>query len=362
FWQSLDASRWTGLADLLRKDGLHAPVAGVSYWRRDHEFSEAQAAPGLDLIDDRIYWSTPPWVSPGMRSMLWSLDGGLILQAARKRKADRPYAVGQWCDYTKGVWASPYEAAEQLLASATARAEDWDALVRRGVFVYPEVWGNSPPGTAGGEDIFQIPEVANAAPQVFALWPHAASLYLRGGAEAKDRDKDAPRARAVGPRRPGPAPRRSLVPGWEPERGRLAVETPYTQGVAGWSADEPLVSTDLRFDVENRYATVVASSAGSEPIARTNRLLVTAIARVSPTGFRYVDDWRLATADPGHPPLLKEPVRASVTWRRKGTIKAFALDNTGARVGPAKVKATDEGTTLLIDGNAASIHWELIAE
>jgi len=363
FWQNLDETRWAGMASLLRKDGLKAPVAGVSYWRRDHEFSESQAAGGLDLIDDRLFWVNPPWVSPRFRSMLWSLDGGMIVDATRKRKTDRPYVVGQWCDYTQGVWASPYEAAEQVLAAASAREEDWDALVRRGVFVYPEVWGTGPPGTSGGEDIFQIPEAANAAPHVFALWPHAASIYLRGGGEPKERGKEPPpRTRAPASRAAGARAGRAQVPGWEPDRGRLVIDTPYTQGVAGWPRQEVIKSSDLTFDVENTYATVVASSAGPEPIARAARLLVTAIARVSPTGFLWVDDWRREAADPGRPPLLKEPVTARVTWRRKGTVKAFALDNSGARVGPAKVTIGDDGTTLVIDGTAPTIHWELVTE
>ncbi len=362
FWQQVDSARWTGLADLLRKEGLKAPVAGVSYWRRDHEFSEAQASPGLNLIDDRIYWSSPLWVAPRWRSMLWSLDGGMIVDSLRKRKTDRPYVVGQWCDYTQGVWSSPFEAAEQILAAASARSEDWDALVRRGLFVYPGVWGSAPPGTSGAEDMFFIPEVVNASPHVYALWPHAASIYLRGGMEPKEHEKEAPRVKGSSARLSGARSRKPHVPGWEPDRGRIVVETPYTQGVAGWPGQEVVTTPELTFDVESPYATVVASSAGTEPIATSRRLLLTAIARVAPTGFLWVDDWRRETADPGRGPLLKEPVLARVTWRRKGTIKAYALDNNGARVGPAKITANADGTTLAIDGTSAAIHWELLAE
>ncbi len=362
FWKTLDETRWKGLADLLRKDGLKTPVAGVSYWRREHDFSEGQATNGLDLIDDRLYWIAPPMIAPRWRSMLWSLDGGMISEAARKRKTDRPYVVGQWCDYTQGVWASPFEAAEQILSATIARTEDWDALVRRGVFLYPTLWGSSAAGTAGLEDIFQIPEVANAEPHVFALWPHAASIFLRGGLEAKDREKDASRTKAT-PRRPAARTKpRHNVPGWEPDRGRLVVETPYTQGVAGWASEEAVNLPELTFDVESTYATVMASAVGNEPIARSKRLLVTAIARVSPTGFRWVDETQREAADPGRPPLLKEPVLARVTWRRKGTVKAYALDNNGARIGPAKSKAGENEFMLIIDGSQPTIHWELVAE
>jgi hypothetical protein len=362
FWLGLESAHWKEMADALRKEGLKAPVAGVSHWRREKEFAEAQAASGLDLIDDRIFWAAPSWIAPRWRSMLWSLDGGLIPDANRKRRPDRPYVLGQWCDYTQGVWASPYEAAEQLLGARTAETQDWDALVRRGLFIHPVEWGASAPGTGGGEDIFQVPEVANAAPHVFALWPHAASILLRGqGTPASATDAAKSKVRAE-PTRAGGRPGRHGLPGWEPGRGRLVVETPYTQGVAGWAGGEPVSLEQLTFDVENTYAVVVSSSAGDEPLSRSKRLLVTAVARVEPTGFRWVDDWRRETADPGQPPLRQEPVTARVLWKRQGTVKAYALDNNGARVKPAKVEKSSEGTRLIIEGTDPSLHWEMVVE
>jgi hypothetical protein len=356
FWQALESARWKELADLLRRDGLKAPIAGVSHWRREHEFSEGQAAAGLDLIDDRIYWSAPPWISPRWRSMLWSLDGGLAQDASKKRRAEKPYVLGQWCDYTQGVWASSYEAAEQLLAAEIAATEDWDGIVRRGLFVHPAAWGASAPGTGGGEDIFQVPVVANAAPHVFALWPHAASILLRG----KGADKERARADAVN--RLGARAQKPHVLGWEPERGRLVVETPYTQGVAGWPAGEPIMLESIGVELESAYGVLIVSSAGPEPIARAKRLLVTAVARISPTGFQWADHWKREAADPGRPPLLQEPVVGRVVWRGRSKVKAFALDNNGGRTGPAKSRATADGSELVLEGITPALHWELVAE
>ena len=108
----------------------------------------------------------------------------------------------------------------------------------------------------------------------------------------------------------------------------------------------------------------MASSVGPEPIATAKRLLVTAIARVQPTGFRWVDRWKREVADPGRPPLLQEPVSAQVAWRRKAKIQAYALNNSGERLGPAKTEPLPggEGVTLVIDGKTPVFHWELTAE
>src|SRR4029077_10057343 len=92
-WASVESGHSQRMADALRKDKLRVPIAGISHWRRESEFVHAQAGPGLDLIDDRLYWANSPWVSPDVRSMVWSPDGGLAGHAALKRRPDRPYVV-----------------------------------------------------------------------------------------------------------------------------------------------------------------------------------------------------------------------------------------------------------------------------
>jgi hypothetical protein len=355
FWQYLESEHLKDFAAKLRKGRLRVPVAGVSHWRREAEFVAAQAAQGLDMIDDRLYWNPPLWVDPERCSILFSHNGALAAGANVKRKTDRPYVVGQWCHQTMGAWAYRHEAADVLLASLLALHEDWDALVRRGVFVYPENWGANSTGTGGGEDIYQLPEIVNGIPQVFALWPHAASLLLRG-----------PTTGPAGPKavahRPAGTSRVTAVPSWNPDQGRLVIDTPYTQGLAGWPGPEPAEFETLQVKIDQPYGVVIVSSAGKQPIAGSNRLLVTAIARVEPTGYRWVDTWKREVADPGRPPLLQEPVVARVRWRRKGNIKAHALDNNGARAVSVTLETVDDGVVLNILGNTPTFHWELVVE
>jgi hypothetical protein len=354
-WQAAESAQWKALADDLRKAGLKAPIAGSSHWRRDHDYAVAQATSGLDLIDDRLYHAPPTWVAPDRRSSLWSRDGGMIGLASKKRKTDRPYVAGQWAVPTSGAWASPYEGAELLLAAQTAAAEDWDALVRRGVFVYPRIWGAAAAGTGGGEDIFSLPEVVNGIPQTFALLPHAASILLHA-AEPTANHRTAP-AQAKGRSTP-----RTGLGGWEPREGRLVVDTPHTRALAGWVGASGAKSDDLSLDLAAPFGVLAVSSLGSEPIASTRRLLVTAVARVAPTGFRYVDEWKRERADPGRPPLLHEGLKARVAWKREGQVKAYLLDNTGARVGPAPLEKVEGGARLVIDGRTPALHWELVVE
>ncbi|MFI5457121.1 MAG: hypothetical protein ACHRXM_16875 [Isosphaerales bacterium] len=352
FWESLELDHSEQMAKALRKDHVRVPIAGVSHWRREPEFCAAQAGPVLDLIDDRIFWAPHTWVAPERHSLLWSPpEESLAAIAAHKRRPDRPYVLGQWCDQTLGAWSFPHEAADQLLGVYTAMAGDWDAVVRRGIFFYPQTWGEGPAGTIGGEDIFQIAEVSNGSPHIYALWPHVASLFFRGRQTGPDHN-----AAAKG--------RRRSVSGWDPVRGRLVVDTPYTQGVAGWIGGSTASCANLDFSTNNPFAVLVATSLSDEPIATTKRLLVSAIARVEPTGFRWVDAWKREVADPGRPPFLQEPVTARVVWRRKGSVQAHVLDNEGQRIRPVTVDTLKggQGVSLVIDGKTAAFHWELTVE
>jgi hypothetical protein len=360
FWESLESAHFKKMADTLRQDELKAPVASVSHWRREGEFCAALAGPGLDLIDDRVYWPPLPWASPEVRSMIWATPArGLEAIAAAKRRADRPYVLGQWCNQTTPAWSFPDEAADYLLGVYMAMNSDWDGVVRRGVFLYPQVWGAGPPGTVGGEDLFQVTEALNGSPHVYALLPHAASLFLRGrggeAGEARGRAGEAA-GKAKGRRRSGGD--------WDPARGRLYFETPFTQGAAGWIRGETAFFPQLELSTENPFAVLVATSISDEPIASTKRLLVSAIAQVQPTDFRWVNGWKREVANPGRPPFLQEPVVATVTWKRKGQVRCFMLNNEGDRVAPVTLEGLPggEGVILKIDGKTAAFHWEFTVE
>ncbi len=346
FWQATEEDQWREMARELREWGVKVPIAGVSHWRREPEFNASQAIKELDLIDDRLYWAPPRYAIGERRSMLWRSAGGLVGEASKKRRNDQPFVVSQWAAHTDGAWALPYEGADLLYLAEAASVEDWDALVRRGVFLYPDPWGSAATGTGGEGDVFPLVEVLNANPAVFSLLPHAASVFLRG-------TKDNAQARRT--------VRRKTV--WDPRLGRLVMDTPHTAAIVGWAGDRTTSFETLSLETSNRFAVVAVSSLESEPLTSAKRLLVTAIARVEPTGLTYVDEFRKEVANPGRPPLLLEPVRARILWKTsKRGARAFALDNAGHRLNPVPLVETNDGVRLTLDGESSTIHWELVGE
>ena len=338
------------------------PIAGVSHWRREPEFNAAQAAHGLDLIDDRLFWSPRNWVVS--RETLAALEPAgrrpRRLIAAIKRRPDRPYVVGQWCNQTQGAWSYPHEAADQLLGVYTALAGDWDALVRRGIFLFPVTWGEGPAGTVGGEDIFQIAEVVNGSPHIYGLWPHAASLFLRGYQTRPETTAERPTRRAAA----GKTKYRSAS-GWDHARGRLLLDTPYTQGVAGWIGGEPVSFATPRF--RDRKPVRGPGRHLDQRRADRHDEAVTGLRHRARRADR-VPLGRLLEARGRRPRPAPLPAGAGLGERSSGGTREKCGPSSSttrrARTGEAKLETLPggEGVSLLIDGKTAAFHWELIAE
>jgi hypothetical protein len=277
-------------------------------------------------------------MDPDRRSMISEPSTSLAVPSGKKRRADRPYVVGQWASHTFGAWALPFETADLLCGTRTAMLEDWDVLTRRGIFPQPEVWGLGPAGTSGGPDIFQMPEVINANPAVFAFLPHAASIFRRANDSGLRRDHD----------------------GDSFTKGRIVIDTPFTSALAGWSEGRPAKFASYTIEPRSTYVAVAISSMDRSPIERSKRLLVSMIGRVTPTGMAWNDNWKRRAADPGHPPLKLEPVQASIAWRGKNSITVYPLDNSGKRLTPLELGGGVGDLQIPLNTSDGAIHWEIV--
>lgn len=344
-WQVIESEQWEAEARGLHALGLKVPIAGCSHWRREPEFAAAQAGRGLDLIEDRLYWTPPLFAFESRRGLVWQARDGLLDLAAKKRRGDRPYLVGQWAAHTNGLWTASFGGADLLLAATQASAEGWDALVRRCVFLHPIVWGEAPPGTSGGSDLFPITEVVNANPAVFSMLPHAASIFLRSPRSTDRLESTGGRAR-------------NMI--WDPAAGRLVVDAPFTKALVGSVDRKSAVFKTLELEVRTTGATLAVTSLTREPIDTARRLLVTAVGRVEPTGQTYADACRSEPGFPGRGPILLEPVSGSVDWKRPGRVRAYALDSAGRRNREVEIESVGGRHRLVLDGRSSTLHWELV--
>ncbi len=67
-------------------------------------------------------------------------------------------------------------------------------------------------------------------------------------------------------------------------------------------------------------------------------------------------------SEPGHCPICGMPLAKRKKGEKGGPVKAYALDNTGARVSAARLEPVEGGVRLVIDGSTPTLHWELVVE
>ena len=318
---------------------LRVPIAGCSHWRREPEFAAAQAAAPLDLIDDRLFWVPPPWIAPELAFA--ALEPRRRPQLRRPAEAasgpplrGRPVVPaddGGLGPAPRGGRPAPGRADRRRARTGTP----WSAA---GSSCSPWLGRGAGRAPWGARTSTRSPRSSTAARTSIALWPHAASLLLRGQAGAGKSERE--REPEHGGRGQAAARRRARgVPGLGP-RPRPA-------------ADRHALHAGDRRLVERRAGVVAEPGGrrgqslrggrgqlgGPEPIATAGRLLVTVIGRVEPTGFRWVDRWRREVADPGRPPFLQEPVFARVVLAAQGEDPGLPAGQRGQRIGPAKTRA-----------------------
>jgi hypothetical protein len=135
-----------------------------------------------------------------------------------------------------------------------------------------------------------------------------------------------------------------IVHDWQ--TGRVNIDTPRTQALIGFFENKPVETRDLRLTLANdAFAAVALTSLDGEPIARSQRILLTATGR----------------ADPSGEPRL-EPVAGEVTLRwlapSQRDRRIFALDLTGRRL--KEVPLAERGFKLQPELNAA--WYEIVVE
>jgi len=74
---------------------------------------------------------------------------------------------------------------------------------------------------------------------------------------------------------------------WDFNRGLAVIDTPCTQGAAGFLAKAGSVATaNLKIQVTNEFATAVAVSLDGRPIAQSKKVLLQVVTQDQPVGFR----------------------------------------------------------------------------
>lgn len=151
----------------------------------------------------------------------------------------------------------------------------------------------------------------------------------------------------------------------------LTLNAARTQGAVGRLNNSGPIQLDaMEIRCETEFAAIVATSLDGEPIGASRRLLITAVGRAENTsqGFwppereqagRSPMAWMLPGE--GRPPVIAEPIRASLSLSVPGPARVYRLDATGKRDGQLASQSAD-GSVRFDPAEARSIWMEVVVD
>ena len=141
---------------------------------------------------------------------------------------------------------------------------------------------------------------------------------------------------------------------WNHGERFVELRTPKTQGVVGFAGGRRLILPDTVIELETGFASLLCTALDDQPLAASKRILITAMARDKQSGAVFNEDWsRLEQA--GAPPLLMEPVQATLRFRGTRPVRVRPCDVYG--VPKAAELEVGENGTFTIDGSFQAYYY-----
>ncbi len=131
------------------------------------------------------------------------------------------------------------------------------------------------------------------------------------------------------------------------EQGIQVIDSPKSQVVSGWIGGKKIKTTDASFETRTRKAVVALTSVDNRPLAESQFILVTAVARAVPGANKQ-------------PPFASEPVWSRITLRcRTPDMELLALGRDGRVVNRPKFDRSGDELTFTVPAGGGS-HWYVL--
>ncbi len=140
-------------------------------------------------------------------------------------------------------------------------------------------------------------------------------------------------------------------------QGFFTVNTAGTKAVVGFTEGKEQTLGDVKVRVETPFALLFLTALErGEDLASGKRALISVMARQSNTGFKYFTPDNKVLAN-GGPPILLEPVKATLTIGSRAIKAVHVLDHDGRRTG--RTLAVKEGRFALNGAKDKAIYYEM---
>ena len=385
FYMDLENRFYQDMAGYLKNTlGVKAPIVGTS----DHGHTSAgypmlTSLAKLDIVDGHVYWEHPGGPPPTNAPMVNDPLHSTVVQLSRTTFSGKPYTVSETNHPFPNQWASE----GMPIIAAYGDFQDWDMII---TYTFePKLAPDWKPFVgdpfdisldpvrmtefAAGALIFRRADVEPARKivertyspdQVLeskrlpgAEWPYFTpgfplSLPLQHGVRIKSLEGQPTEKYAPDDSNPIVSDTRELAWYTTPGKtGLVTVETARTQALVGFLKANRKTLRNLSADIANNFATLILTSLDAKPLARSDKMLLTAGSRVTNTNIQ----WNGVAPRPtsfGESPALIEPVTGTVILRNlqgATAVSATALDGSGKPLGAAVPgKKTADGWAVAI--------------
>ncbi len=139
--------------------------------------------------------------------------------------------------------------------------------------------------------------------------------------------------------------------------GCFTTDTPGTKAVVGFAEGHECRLGDITITPQSSFAAIYVTAAEPNKDIRTSKkLLITAIARARNTGMKF-NETEDELIDRGKPPILMEPVKATITIRKPGSPRLYPLNHDGLRT---QMTLPIQDGTFTLDGTRDKTAYYLI--
>ncbi len=143
---------------------------------------------------------------------------------------------------------------------------------------------------------------------------------------------------------------------WDYGRGVVQLRSEKTQAVIGRAGGQAFDLPGATVEVDTPFVSILLTPLDNRPLADSARVLVTAMARDKQTGTEYADGGE-KLVNFGAPPLLMEPVQATLRLKGAAPEAVNVLDPYGVPTGRTVEPAPDG--SLRIDGTHRTYYYEI---
>jgi hypothetical protein len=142
---------------------------------------------------------------------------------------------------------------------------------------------------------------------------------------------------------------------WDYNRRVVTLQAPKTQAIVGFAGGADYDLPGAKVNVTTPFCSIIFTPLDDKPLAESKHILITAMGKDKQSNSQYNADGTQLLAI-GGPPLLLEPVQATITLKGAPPAEISVVDIYGVPT-DKKVKAT--GAAFTIDGTYKTYYYEV---